>query len=110
MTSSILPRHRALALLSECNGDEIWSEKHCRDKNVPDDWIEELKDAFESGYQSDSQTIYVDDQGVNQYHGVRDVDLAMKLGECLGIDVRHATSMAISRRAVVNAIKEALLE
>ena len=105
-----LPRHRALALLTECTGDEIWSLDHCRLRRVPEAWIEELSDAFESGYQSDQQTIYVKDNSVNQYHGVRDVDLAIKLGVCLGIDVESATAMSTTRSRVVAAIKDALME
>jgi len=42
----MIARDRALALLSECLGDEIWSVEHCRLRRVPDAWIEELADAF----------------------------------------------------------------
>ena len=103
-------RDRALVLLDECTGNEIWSVDHCRQRRVPEAWIEELSDAYESGYQSDRQTIYVDQHSVNQYHGVRDVDLALKLGESLGIDVSSVTALATSRTRVVAAIKEALME
>ncbi|NND96197.1 MAG: hypothetical protein HKN47_02575 [Pirellulaceae bacterium] len=105
-----IPRHRALALLTECTGDEIWSVDHCRLRSVPDVWVAELSDAFESGYQTDRQRIYVADQQVNQYHGIRDVDLALKLAESLGLDVDAVTANALSRRGVVQAIKDAVME
>lgn len=107
---SRLARHRALAILSECCGDELWSVEHCRARGVPEAWIEELADAFESGYRSDSQTIYVDHRPTNQYHGVRDVDLALRVGRSIGIDVDRVTQTAIDRRRVVQAIKEAVTE
>ncbi len=42
-------RLRALMLLQECTGDDIWSLEHCRLRQVPEEWIEELSDCFESG-------------------------------------------------------------
>jgi hypothetical protein len=105
-----LPRHRALALLSECCGDDIWSVEHCRRRGVPELWIEQLADAFESSYRVDSQTIYVDDQPTNQYHGVRDVDLAIRLAQSMGLDVDRVTATALGRRGIVQAIKEAVMD
>lgn len=105
-----LPRHRALALLTKCLGDEIWSEEFCRNEGIPANWIDELADNYESGFESDSHTIYVDDSVTNQYRGVRDVDLAIRLGESLGIDVQRATSTALQRRGIVQAIKEAVMD
>lgn len=106
----MISRDRALALLSECVGDEIWSVEHCRLRRVPPTWIEELSDAFESGFQSDRQTIYYQQRPVNQYHGIRDVHLAMKVGQSLGVDVDEATATALSPTAIVSAIKEAVME
>jgi hypothetical protein len=105
-----IPRHRALALLSRCRGDEIWSLQHCREQGVPEDWIDELADAFESGFRADDQTIYVGATPTNQYHGVRDLDLALKLGQSLGLRVDHVTSTSFGRRAMVEAIKQALFD
>ena len=105
-----IARHRALALLSECSGDDLWSVQHCQARGVPQQWIDELADAYESGFRSDSQTIYVDDQPTNQYHGIRDVDLALRLAKSMGMDVDRITATAISRRAVVQAIKDAVME
>ncbi len=105
-----LPRHRALALLCECSGDEIWSVQHCRQRGVPELWIEELSDAFESSFRTDSQTIYLDNQPTNQYHGVRDVDLAMRLAESMGLDVDRVVATALGRRGIVQAIKDAVME
>ena len=66
-------RLRALRLLAECTGDDIWSLQHCRSRGVPQHWLEELADCFESNPQRDDETIYVEDRPSNQYEGVRDV-------------------------------------
>lgn len=104
-----IPRDRALAILTRCVGNEIWSPNHCRDAGVPEAWIEEFSDAFESGFRSDNQTIYVGDDVTNQYHGVRDLDLAIQTARALGIDVDHVTTTALTGVAVVQAIKEAVM-
>jgi hypothetical protein len=106
----VIPRHRALAILSECTGDEIWSAEYCRAAGVPDTWIEALSDAFESGFQRDRDTIYVENGKTNQYHGVRDVDLALKLAELLGLDAARIAASTPHRRSVVVAIKNAIME
>ena len=105
-----LSRMKALALLGQCQGDEIWSVAVCRQAGVPSDWIEELAEAFESGFRSDSQTIYYEGQVVNQYHGISDRDLAYKLAEFLGVDTAGATVGALGRVAEVTALKEAVDE
>ncbi|TWU22248.1 hypothetical protein Pla52o_33040 [Novipirellula galeiformis] len=105
-----IARHRALALLSECTGDEIWSVEHCHLRRVPEHWIEEDATPLESGFRSDNQTIYVGKQRVNQYHGVRDVDLAVRIGRALGLDVERITANSLSRRGIVLAIKEAIMD
>ena len=106
----MIARHRALAILGECTGDEIWSIEHCRAAGVPQPWIDELSDAFESCFFSDHETIYVENDRINQYHGVRDVDLAMKLAESLGLDFARICASMPSRRSVVIAIKNAIME
>ena len=83
---------------------------HCRQRGVPEPWIEELADAFESGYNNDRDTIYFADRPTNQFHGVSDLDLALRLGRFLGIDVDRVTATALSRTAIVQAIKEAVEE
>ena len=105
-----LSRDKALALLAQCDGDEIWNVDHCRKVQVPEPWIDELSDAFESSFQSDRKTIYVENQPTNQFHGVRDVDLALKLCKSLDLDAEAGTQMATSRRGLVQAIKEAVME
>lgn len=106
----MLNRLTALRLLAECTGDDIWSVEHCELRELPQAWIEELNDCFESGFKADSQTIYKDEQIVNQYHGLRDVDIAIKLGEFLGVDVKELECYAPSRRSLVRAITEAVEE
>ncbi len=104
-----LPRHRVLSLLAECEGDHIWSIKHCRARRVPENWILELADAYESGFQSDRQTIYTDSGVTNQYHGVRDVDLAIRLAESLDITVDEHALARLGRVRLVQAIKDAVM-
>ena len=101
---------RAQELLLKCRGDEIWSVEMCREYGVPEVWIEELVDAFESGFDSDRNTIYEQGQIVNQYHGVSDLQLAYKLAEFLDVDWQTATQFALGRCAQVQAIQEAVEE
>ena len=105
-----IPRHRALAILNLCMGDEIWSLETCQESGVPPGWIAEMSDAIESGFNTDEQTIYVENKPTNQYHGIRDLDLAIRVGKVLGVDTERATQSALSRRAVVHAIKSAVFE
>ena len=104
----MLSRLRAQMLLSECRGDEIWAPDTCREKGVPESWINELTDTFESGFRSDRETIYIDSGVTNQYHGVRDLHLAYKLAEYLGVDSKAATAHTLGREAEVRALQEAV--
>ncbi len=111
MTSAIsLTRLKALTLLSECTGDDIWSVEHCRLRGVPEVWIEDLVDCYESGFERSSQTIFVRNEVVNQYHGLRDIDLAIKLGEFLGVDVDSLNATSATRARLVHAIRQAIEE
>lgn len=105
---------RALALLDECNGDDLWSVDHCQLCRVPQEWIDELADAYETSYRFRDQTISVPDPAgrrvVNQYHGVRDVDLAIKLGRQLGVNVDSIQSISLTRQSLVRNIKDAVFE
>ncbi len=103
-------RSQALTLLSECTGDDIWSIEYCRLRHVPDDWIEELQDAYESGFDSNNQTIYYRNEIVNQFEGIRDVDLACKIGQLLKVNVARIVQQQISRVGVVREIREAIEE
>jgi hypothetical protein len=100
----------ALRLLNMCRGDEIWSPEFCREHGVPEGWIEELSDCYESGFRTDRQTIYVAGNLTNQYHGVKDRDLAFRLAEFLGVDSARVTSTALGPAAEVRALKEAVEE
>ncbi len=106
----MLNRLTALMLLGECTGDDIWSIPHCQQRRVPAAWIEALADCFESGFVRDDQTIYVDHTVVNQYQGIRDIDLAIRLADYLGIDVEPLQACTASRAALVRAIQEAAEE
>jgi hypothetical protein len=98
---------KARILLDECTGRDIWSLEHCQRRGVPQVWIDELQDCFESGFRSDRQTIYHKKRIVNQYQGIRDVDLAYKLAEYLGVDVQATIALAPTPEAEVRALKEA---
>ncbi len=105
----------AQLLLLKCNGDEIWPEHVCVAAGVPQAWIEELIDQYESGFDTDRNTIYVADGGAgqkmtNQFRGVSDLLLAYKIAEQLGIDWRRETAHLMDRTSKVNALKEALDE
>ena len=106
----MLSRLKAQILLAECNGDDIWSIELCRTKGIPDNWIDELVDGYESGFQSDRQTIYYEGDVVNQFEGIRDVDLCYKLAEFLGVNTSDVVPTSPTRRAVVHALKEAVDE
>ncbi len=106
----MLSRLDALNLLDQCTGQDIWPTAFCLKQGVPQAWIDDLADAFESSFLRDSDTIYVGDRATGHFHGVRDVDLAQKLGHHLGIDVHRITAMAVSRVAIVRAIQEAVEE
>jgi hypothetical protein len=94
-------------LLSECTGRDVWPVELCRQKGVPDNWIEELADCFESGFRSDRETLYYDQKVVNQFHGVHDLPLAYRLGEFLGVDTNQVTALTVDPESQVRAIQEA---
>ena len=106
----MITRIRALTLLSECDGYDIWSVEYCQSRRVPQAWIEELTDCFESGFRNYRQTIHHAGQVVNQYEGVRDVDLAYKLAEFLGLDSQRIAGLSLGPQAEVAALKEAIDE
>lgn len=99
-----------MMLLLKCDGDEIWDEQTCRQAGVPDSWIIQLKDRHESGFDSRMSQIFVDNQLVNQYEGVHDLKLALKLADYLGIDWERIVATKLGRRAIVTALKEELDE
>lgn len=100
----------AQILLLNCVGDQIWDQQTCIEQGIPQIWFEELVENFESGFDSDRNTIYVNERVVNQYRGVSDLQIAFKLADFLGIDWKRVTSTAIGRRAQVAAIKAELDE
>ncbi|MCA9136364.1 MAG: hypothetical protein KDB00_06390 [Planctomycetales bacterium] len=95
--------------MAECTGDDIWSVQHCRARRIPETWIEQLSDAYESGFDRKSQTIYTDEGVTNQYHGVRDVDLAIRLADSMGIRVDANAIARLGRARLVQAIKDAVM-
>ena len=106
----MLTNLQAQILLDECTGDDIWSVELCLQKGIPQAWIDELTDAYESGFSSPSDTIYYGNRIVNQFEGVRDVDLAIRLADYLGVATDRILSSSYSHAAVVAALKEAVEE
>jgi hypothetical protein len=100
----------AMFLLMQCTGRDIWSVEICREKRIPENWIVELADCFESGFANQRQSIFYDNQLVNQFHGVFDRDLAIKLAAQIGIDVAETIAMAASPEQEVAALQEAAIE
>lgn len=100
----------AQMLLLKCHGDEIWPEDVCLSEGIPQAWIDELVEQYESGFDTDQNTIYKDGAVVNQFRGVSDLLLAYKLADYIGIDWRRETGHIVSRIGKVRALKEALDE
>lgn len=101
---------KAQMLLLKCHGDEIWPEDVCRAAGVPEAWLEELVEQYESGFDTDRNSIYFEGKLVNQFRGVSDLMLACKLADYLGIDWTRTTTHCISRTQKVTALQEALDE
>jgi len=97
-------------LLLKCRGDEIWPQSDCRAAGVPQNWIDELVEQYESGFDTDQNTIYKDGRMLNQFKGVSDLLLAYKLADYIGINWHRETNHIISRTAKVKALQEALDE
>lgn len=105
-----ISRIHALQLLSKIDPDEIWSVQDCLAARIPNDWIEHLRDTFESNFQDTGSTIEQNGIRQNQYHGVRAIDLAVQASLCLGIRLPPHTLANNNRQAILQAIHEAIEE
>jgi hypothetical protein len=103
-------RNHALLLLSECTGDDIWSVEYCMQRSVPQAWIRKLQDAYESGFNCLDSQIFFKGQVVNQFEGVRDVDLACLIAQRLNLNVQRIVQRHSTRAGIVRAIREELEE
>jgi hypothetical protein len=103
-------RNHALLLLCECTGDDIWSVEYCLQRSVPEAWVRKLQDAYESGFDCLDSQIFFRGQVVNQFEGVRDVDLACMIAQWLKLDVQRIVQHYSTRAGVVRAIREELEE
>lgn len=103
-------RYSAELLLTRCRGDEVWSAEHARQMGVPESWIRELADCFESGFDSNRNTLYTDAGLVNQYHGIPDLAVAYRAAEFLGIHTERIRSLPLSRQGQVDQLKAELDE
>lgn len=106
----MISRTHALYLLDLCDGEEIWSIEYCRRHHVPDRWVRELRDAYESGFKDPSQTIIYEGRVVNQFEGVLAVDIAMRVAAVLGVDPHGITQHHASRHGIVREIRERIEE
>jgi hypothetical protein len=100
----------ALALLELCRGDEIWSIEYCRDAGVPEPWVLEMSDVFESGFDSERSKIYETGELRNHYEGVRDLELAYQIANFLKYDTSEIRLTVLDRRRQVAAIKQLIHE
>ena len=91
-------------LLLKCRGDEIWSLEVCRSEGIPETWIEELQDCFESGFDSDLNTIYHNNKLVNQFQGLPDLAIAYRLAEFLGINTQTIRNTVADRQQQVQSL------
>jgi hypothetical protein len=103
-------RYSAELLLTRCRGDEVWSLDHARELGVPESWLSELLDCYESGFDSNQNTLYTDAGLVNQYHGIADLDIAYRAAEYLGINTEQIRQLPLSRRGQVEQLKTELDE
>ena len=103
-------RSYLLNLLMECTGDDIWSPEYCRQRRVPDSWVSQCVDAYESGFDRNSNTIYYRDRVVNQFEGVRDVDIACLIAKELGLNPQRLIEISMSRADLVKRIRETIEE
>ena len=103
-------RLKAMMLLDQCTGVDIWSKETCEAQGVPAEWVDELCDCYESGFESDRDTIYHEDRAINQYEGVHDLLLARKIGRLLRVDVERIEATSFGREHEVQAIKEAVAD
>ncbi len=105
-----ISRIHALQLLTKIDPDEIWSIQDCVAARIPNDWIEHFRDTYESNFDDAASTIEQDGKRQNQYHGIRAIDLAVQASVCLGIRLPPHTLASNHRRAILQAIHDAIEE
>lgn len=104
------PIDRLLSWLDECTGETIWPVQYARQRGIPESWIDEIADAHESGFRDDRETIYHNEKVVNQFHGITDSDLAIKIAATMGLDTRQVRAASRGRIDLVRQIKELIEE
>ncbi len=102
----MISRSQALHLLQLCDSEEIWSLEYCRQQRVPEPWIRDLRNAYESGFADPSQTIFYEGQVVNQFEGILAVDIALRVARVLGVDTKTILTSHPTRERIVRAIRE----
>lgn len=103
-------RSNLLTWLAECTGDDVWSIDYCRQVGIPDAWILDLSEIYESGFKSPGEMLYRQGNRIHQYRGIRDSDLAKRIAQQLGLTVDTIERAALSHSDLVRRIKEAVEE
>lgn len=103
-------RSNLLNWLAECTGDDVWSIDYCKKSGIPESWIRDLSEIYESGFKTSNEVLYHEGKRIHQYKGIRDSDLAMRIALQLGYPVDAIERAALSHSDLVRRIKEAVEE
>lgn len=107
---SPIARIHALRLISLCNPDDIWSIDDCTKSRVPTDWIDAFRETYESNFEDPSSTIQQDGRKLNQYHGVRAIDIAVQAAVGLGLRLDPSVLASNHRGLILQSIRENIEE
>ncbi|MCU0716062.1 MAG: hypothetical protein MUD03_08035 [Pirellula sp.] len=105
-----MDRSNLLNWLAECTGDDVWSIDYCKRSGIPDSWIRDLSEIYESGFKTSKEVLYHEGKRIHQYRGIRDSDLARRISQQLGYPVEAIERSALSPSDLVRRIKEAVEE
>ncbi len=83
-------RSNLLNWLAECTGDDVWSIDYCKRSGIPDSWIRDLSEIYESGFKTSKEVLYHEGKRIHQYRGIRDSDLARRISQQLGYRWRQS--------------------
>ncbi len=106
----MINRSTLLYWLAECTGDDVWSIEYCKKSGIPDSWIRDLSEIYESGFKTSKEILYHKGNRIHQYQGIRDCDLARRIAQQLGYSVEAIERTALSQSDLVRRIKETIEE
>lgn len=107
---SPIARIYALRLISLCKADDIWSIDDCTNSRVPIDWINAFRETYESNFEDPSSTIEQEGRKLNQYHGVRAIDIAVQAAISLGLRLDPSVLASNHRGLILQSIRENIEE